>query len=317
MTTPAQARYIEKLRNDRDHLDLDDDRIQDNLDLINQALVREGKTVDQEALTDWMQALIDTHNRELECDLDELTTAEASALIDALGNGYHKALVGNLHQLAGYYIRGIILELKDFVAERAAKVEEHIERAERIADGIDAVDGTRVDELVEQAVAHYDTFQIEQALGVQADCETREEAARTIGKAREERLYARLDEAKSQLGRDTIPRVAADVVRRVSTGLLAGDAERELLRRYLTATLNAEEAMRTKYEGLSGNQSEALAEVVEADRRVSEAEEALVELKRERAEATRAALGSGVTQYKVAQATGRQQSAVAQWKKVK
>lgn len=317
MTTPAQARYIENLRDNRDRLDLDDDTVQANIDRINQALVREGETVDQDALNDWMESLIDTHNRELECDLDELSTTEASSLIDALKNGYHMALVSNLGQLAGYYMPTIIHELKAFVAERAAKVEEHIQRAEHIADGTDAVDGTRVDELVEQAVAHYDAFQIEQALGVQADCETREEAARTIGKAREERLYARLDEAKSQLGRDTVPRVAADVVRRVSTGLLAGDAERELLRRYLTATLNAEEAMCTKYEGLSGSQSEALAEVVEADRRVSEAEEALVELKRERAKATRAALGSGVTQYKVAQATGRQQSAVAQWKKVK
>lgn len=315
MTTAAQARYIETLRGNRDRLDLDDDTVQANIDRINQHLVREGETVDQDALNDWMESLIDTHNRELECDLDELSTTEASSLIDALKNGYHMALVSNLGQLAGYYMPTIIHELKAFVAERAAKVEEHIQRAEHIADGTDAVDGTRVDELVEQAVARYDAFQIEQALGVQADCETREEAARTIGKAREERLYARLDEAKSQLGRDTIPRVAADVVRRVSTGLLAGDAERELLRRYLTATLNAEEAMRTKYEGLSGSQSEALAEVVEADRRVSEAEEALVELKRERAEAARAAVSSGVTQYRVAQATGRQQSAVAQWRK--
>lgn len=64
-------------------------------------------------------------------------------------------------------------------------------------------------------------------------------------------------------------------------------------------------------------QKELLAQVVAADRRVSEAEEALTALKRERAEATRAALGNGVTQYKVAQATGRRQSAVAQWKRMK
>ena len=64
-------------------------------------------------------------------------------------------------------------------------------------------------------------------------------------------------------------------------------------------------------------QDELLARVVEIDRRVQDAEEALAALKRERAEATRAALAGGVTQYRVAQATGRQQSAVAQWKKMK
>lgn len=64
-------------------------------------------------------------------------------------------------------------------------------------------------------------------------------------------------------------------------------------------------------------QDELLARVVEIDRRVQGAEEALAALKRERAEATRAALAGGVTQYRVAQATGRQQSAVAQWRKMK
>lgn len=317
MTTPAQARYIETLRDNRDHVDLDDDTVQANIDLIKQDLVREGETVDNEALYNWMQGLIDTHNRELECDLDELTTTEASALIDALKDGYHMALVGNLNQLASYYMPSIIRELKDFIAKRVNEVEEQIERAEHIADGTNTVDGDLLDDLVEQAVAFYDAFQIEQALGIQADCETREEARRTISKAREERLYARLDEAKSQLGRRLSPQTAANVVRRVSTSLLAGDTERAMMRRYLSATLNAEEAMRTRYEGLSGAQSEALAQVVEADRRVSEAEEALTALKRERAEATRSALGSGVTQYRVAQATGRQQSAVAQWKRMK
>lgn len=311
MTTPAQARYIETLRDNRDHVDLDDDTVQANIDLIKQDLVREGETVDNEALYDWMQGLIDTHNRELECDLDELTTTEASALIDALKDGYHMALVGNLNQLAGYYMPSIIRELKDFIAKRVNEVEEQIERAEHIADGINAVDGDLLDELVEQAAAFYDAFQIEQALGIQGNCEDT-----IISKPREERLYARLKEAKSQLGRRTSPQTAANVVRRVSTSLLAGDAERAMMRHYLSATLNAEEAMRTRYEGLSGSQSEALAEVVEADRKVSEAEEALAGLKRERAEATRAALGSGVTQYKVAQATGRTQSAVAQWKKL-
>ncbi len=64
-------------------------------------------------------------------------------------------------------------------------------------------------------------------------------------------------------------------------------------------------------------QDELLARVVEIDRKVQDTEEALAELKRERAEATRAALAGGVTQYRVAQATGRQQSAFAQWKRMK
>lgn len=65
------------------------------------------------------------------------------------------------------------------------------------------------------------------------------------------------------------------------------------------------------------SEDKLLARVVEIDRQVQEVEEDLARLKRERAEATRAALGSGVTQYRVAQATGRQQSAVAQWKRMK
>ena len=65
------------------------------------------------------------------------------------------------------------------------------------------------------------------------------------------------------------------------------------------------------------SQDELLARVVGIDRQVQDAEEALSGLKRERAEATRAALAGGVTQYRVAQATGRQQSAVAQWKHMK
>lgn len=65
------------------------------------------------------------------------------------------------------------------------------------------------------------------------------------------------------------------------------------------------------------SQDELLAKVVGIDRQVQDTEEALAGLKRERAEATRAALASGITQYRVAQATGRQQSAVAQWKRMK
>lgn len=64
-------------------------------------------------------------------------------------------------------------------------------------------------------------------------------------------------------------------------------------------------------------QDELLNRVVGIDRQVQDAEEALADLKRERAEATRAALASGITQYRVAQATGRQQSTVAQWKRMK
>ena len=62
-------------------------------------------------------------------------------------------------------------------------------------------------------------------------------------------------------------------------------------------------------------EEELLAQVVASDRRVQEAEEELVELKRARAAAARAAVDGGVTQYRVAQATGRRQSAVAQWRK--
>lgn len=211
MTTAAQARYIESLRDNRDALTINDEHVQDNIDLINQELVREGKTVDQDVLNDWMESLIEVHNRELECDLDELTTAQASALIDALGNGYHIALVGNLRQLVGYYIRGIILELKDFVAERVAKVEEQIQRAEKVADGTDVAHGPAFDDMVEDAVAVYDTMQIQQAFGVQGDCETTIINEQAMG-----RLEARLKEAEERLSNRTGTRVAADVVRRAA-----------------------------------------------------------------------------------------------------
>lgn len=313
MTTAAQARYIEALRDDRDHLDLDDDHIQDNISRINRRLTHYCEAVDQEALNDWMEGLVEQHNRELECDLDELTTSEASALIDSLKDGYHPALITNLDEVAVHLMPYIIKEVKTFVAERAAEVEAQVEHAERVADGIDTTKVEELDQLVDEAAARYDAYQIEQALGIQGECETREQAEWTISPERQERLEAHLKEARGQLTRSTLPQVAADVVRRVSTSLLAGDAERDMLRRYLTSKLNAEASIEAG--GLNGSQREALAQVVEADRQVSEAEEALAELKRERAEAARAAVSSGVTQYRVAQATGRQQSAVAQWRK--
>lgn len=314
MTTAAQARYIESLRDDRDRLDLDDDHIQDNIARINRRLTHYGEAIDQEALTDWIEGLIEQHNHELECDLDTLSTTEASALIDALKDGYHPALITNLDEVAVHLMPYIIKEVKAFVAERAEKVEEKIERAEHIAGGT-AADSEEVDALVEEAVAYYDAYQIEQALGVQGECETREQAEWTISKAGVERLEARLKEAEAQLAGHTSAQVAADVVRRVSTRLLAGDAERDMIRRYIASKRAAESARATDAEGLSSGQHELLSRVVEADRRVHAAEEALAELKRERAEAARAAVDGGVTQYRIAQATGRQQSAVAQWRK--
>lgn len=241
MTTAAQARYIEALRDNRDALTLDDEHIQDNIDLINQALVHEGKTIDQDALNDWMEELITTHNHELEGDLDELTTAQASELIESLKNGYHMALVVNLAQLSSYYMPVIIKELEAYIAERVTDVEEQIQHAERVADGADVAHGPTLDGMVEDAVAIYDTMQIQQALGVQGDCETT-----IIGKQDMERLEARLKEAEERLSNRTGTRVAADVVRRASMNILAGDAERDLMRRYIVSSTNAQAAMAKK-----------------------------------------------------------------------
>lgn len=237
MTTAAQTRYIESLRDNRDHLTLDDDHIQDNIDLINQALVHEGKTIDQEALNKWMEELIATHNHELEGNLDELTTAQASELIESLKNGYHMALVVNLAQLSNYYLPVIIKELEAYIAERATDVEEQIQRAEQVANGADVAHGPTLDDMIEDAVAIYDTIQIQQALIVQGDCETT-----IISKQAMERLEARLKEAEKRLSNRTGTRVAADVVRRVSMSILAGDAERDLMRRYIISSTNAEAA---------------------------------------------------------------------------
>ena len=241
MTTAAQARYIEALRDNRDALTLDDEHIQDNIDLINQALVHEGKTIDQDALNDWMEELITTHNHELEGDLDELTTAQASELIESLKNGYHMALVVNLAQLSSYYMPVIIKELEAYIAERVTDVEEQIQHAERVADGADVAHGPTLDGMVEDTVAIYDTMQIQQALGVQGDCETT-----IIGKQDMERLEARLKEAEERLSNRTGTRVAADVVRRASMNILAGDAERDLMRRYIVSSTNAQAAMAKK-----------------------------------------------------------------------
>lgn len=241
MTTAAQARYIEALRDNRDALTIGDEHIQNNIDLINQSLVREGKTIDQEALNDWMEELITTHNHELECDLDELTTAEASDLIESLKNGYHMALVVNLGQLSSYYMPVIIKELEAYIAERVEDVEEQIQRAEKVADGADVAHGPILDGMVEDAVAIYDTMQIQQAFGVQGDCETT-----IINEQTMERLEARLKEAEERLSNRTGTRVAADVVRRASMNLLAGDAERDLMRRYIISSTNAMAAMSKK-----------------------------------------------------------------------
>lgn len=241
MTTAAQARYIEALRDNRDALTIDDDHVQDNIDLINQALVREGKTVDQEALNDWMESLIENHNRELECDLDKLTTAEASDLIEALKNGYHMALVVNLAQLSSYYMPVIIKELKAYVAERVEDVEAQIQRAEKVAGDTSEAKDSELDTLVEQAAACYDTIQIQQAFGMQGDCETT-----IINEQAMERWEARLKEAETGLTERTLVRVGADVVRRASMSILAGDAERDLMRRYIASYINAEAAMAKK-----------------------------------------------------------------------
>lgn len=247
MTTAAQARYIETLRDNRDRLDLDDDHILDNLDRINRHLTHFGKAIDQEALGGWMENLIETHNRELECDLDKLSTEEASDLIDSLKDGYHPALTTNLGEVAIHVMPYIVKELEALVAKQAEKVEGHIQRGEKLARDHAAGETVKdwhpsptVDEMVEAAVALYDAFQINQALGIQGECETREQADWTLNPEREERLEARLKEAKGQLTRSTLPQVAADVVRRASMSLLAGDRERDMIRRYI--------AMRRGYE---------------------------------------------------------------------
>lgn len=241
MTTAAQARYIESLRDNRDALTIDDDHIQDNIDLINQRLVRFGKTVDQDALNDWMESLIEVHNHELECDLDELTTAQASDLIESLKDGYHPALIANLNEVAIHFMPYIIKQLEAYIAERVEDVEAQIQRAEQVADGADVAHGPTLDDMVEDAVAIYDTMQIQQAFGVQGDCETTVINEQAMG-----RMEARLKEAEERLSNRTGTRVAADVVRRASMNLLAGDAERDLLRRYIISSTNAMAAMAQK-----------------------------------------------------------------------
>ncbi|OFN33593.1 hypothetical protein [Corynebacterium sp. HMSC072A04] len=241
MTTAAQARYIESLRDNRDALTIDDDHIQDNIGLINQRLVRFGKTVDQEALNDWMEELITTHNHELECALDELTTAQASDLIESLKDGYHPALIANLDEVAIHFMPYIIKQLEAYIAERVEDVEAQIQRAEQVADGADVAHGPILDDMVEDAVAIYDTIQIQQAFGVQGDCETTIINEQAMG-----RMEARLKEAEERLSNRTGTRVAADVVRRASMNLLAGDAERDLMRRYIISSTNAMAAMAKK-----------------------------------------------------------------------
>lgn len=241
MTTTAQARYIESLRDNRDALTIDDDHIQDNIDLINQRLVRFGKTVDQEALNDWMESLIEEHNHELECNLEELTTAQASDLIESLKDGYHPALIANLNEVAIHFMPHIIKQLEAYIAERIEDVEAQIQHAEKVADGADVAHGPILDDMVEDAVAIYDTIQIQQAFGVQGDCETT-----IINEQAMKRLEARLKEAEERLSNRTGTRVAADVVRRASMSILAGDAERDLMRRYIISSTNAMAAMSKK-----------------------------------------------------------------------
>ena len=243
MTTEAQARYIESLRDNRNHLDINlrDDHIQDSIDLINQRLVRFSKTIDQEALNNWMVSLITTHNHELECDLDELTTAEAIDLIESLKDGYHPALIANLNGVAIHFMPHIIKELEAYIAKRVEDVEAQIQRAERVAGDTNETEGDELDTLVEQAVACYDTIQIQQAFGVQGDCETT-----IIGKRTIERWEARLKEAEAELTERVLVRLSADVVRRASMSILAGDAERGLMHRYIASYINAEAAMAKK-----------------------------------------------------------------------
>lgn len=59
-----------------------------------------------------------------------------------------------------------------------------------------------------------------------------------------------------------------------------------------------------------------LSEILRLDEEITQAEASLEELKAQRADATRAALADGITQYRIAQAVERTQSTVARWKKM-
>lgn len=247
MTTAAQARYIEALRNDRDRItpDLSDDHIQDNIDRINRHLTHFGKAIDTTLLLDWMVSLIEQHNWELECDLDTLSTEEASELIDSLKGGYHPALITNLGEVAVHLMPYIVKELEAVAAKQAEKVEQHIQRGEELARDHANGEPTKdwrpapaVDELVEEAVAFYDAVQIEHALGVHGECETDEQAEWTISDSRLQELEARLAEAKQQVTSHQAPRVIGNAVRQASMSLLAGDRERDMIRRYIIMQRN-------------------------------------------------------------------------------
>ena len=242
MTTPAQARYIESLRDNRDRInpDLSDDHIQDNIDRINRHLTHFGKAIDTTILLDWMVSLVEQHNWELECDLDALTPAEASELIDSLKGGYHPALITNLDEVSVHLMPYIVKELEAVVAKQAEKVEQHIQRGEELARDHANGEPTKdwhpnptVDELVEEAVAFYDAVQIEHALGVHGECETDEQAEWTISDSRLQELEARLAEAKKQVTSHQMPQVVGNAVRQASMMLLAGDQERDMIRRYI------------------------------------------------------------------------------------
>ena len=251
MTTAAQARYIEKLRDNRDRInpDLSDDHIQDNIDRINRHLTHFGKAIDTTIFLDWMVGLVERHNWELECDLDTLSTEEASDLIDSLKGGYHPALVTNLDEIAVHFMPYIVKELEAVVAKQAEKVEQHIQRGEELAR--DHANGEpvkdwhptpTVDEMVEEAVAFYDAVQIEHALGVHGDCETDEQAEWTISDSRLQGLEARLAEAKKQVTSRQMPQVIGNAVRKASMSLLAGDRERDIIRRYIIMRRNYDNA---------------------------------------------------------------------------
>ncbi|MGV0351174.1 hypothetical protein ACUY2G_09720 [Corynebacterium guaraldiae] len=251
MTTPAQARYIESLRDNRDHInpDLSDDHIQDNIGRIERHLAHFSKAIDTTILLDWMVELVERHNWELECDLDALGTQEASELIDSLKDGYHPALVTNLDEIAVHFMPYIVEELEAVIAKQAEKVEQHIQRGEELArdhaNGEPVKDwhpSPTVDEMVEEAVAFYDAVQIEHALGVHGECETNDQAEWTISDSRLRELEARLAEAKKQVTSHQTPQVIGNAVRQASMNLLAGDQERDMIRRYIIMQRNYDNA---------------------------------------------------------------------------
>lgn len=171
MTTPAQAKFITTLREDFTPITRRTrQQLNDNVTFIVNNAAFNGDILPAEQVTAWIDALVEQHNHAASCDLDELTTAEASALIDTLKDGRHPALATNLDQTFTLVGRSIMAELNAWIEDNRTALAERIEANTTAGlDNEDSFEPAALNAAAHRAVGYYLRFRAAQVSAIIAD----------------------------------------------------------------------------------------------------------------------------------------------------